>query len=129
MHEFAERYWAALGPNEAMLDLAARVRGAGYRTALLTNNVREWEPRWRAIFAVDELFEVVVDSAFVGLRKPDPAIYRLTCGRLGLPAEACLFVDDLEPNVEAARAVGLGAVRYRDPEQAVAEVLAALEGG
>ena len=88
MHEFAERYWDALGPNEAMLDLAARVRAAGYRTALLTNNVREWEPRWRAIFAVDELFELVVDSAFVGLRKPDPAIYRLTCERLGLPAEA-----------------------------------------
>jgi putative hydrolase of the HAD superfamily len=129
MHEFAERYWAALGPNEAMLDLAARARGAGYRTALLTNNVREWEPRWRAIFAVDELFEVVVDSAFVGLRKPDPAIYRLTCERLGLPAGECLFVDDLEPNVEAARAVGLGAVQYRDPEQAVAEVLAALGGG
>ena len=129
MHEFAERYWDAMGPNEAMLDLAARVRAAGYRTALLTNNVREWEPRWRAIFAVDELFELVVDSAFVGLRKPDPAIYRLTCDRLGLAAEQCLFVDDLEPNVEAARAVGLGAVQYRDPEQAVAEVLGALAGG
>jgi putative hydrolase of the HAD superfamily len=126
MHEFAARYWAALGPNEAMLDLAARVRAAGYRTALLTNNVREWEPRWRSIFAVDELFEVVVDSAFVGLRKPDPAIYRLTCARLGLEPAACLFVDDLEPNVEAARALGLGAVHYREPAQAVGDVLAAL---
>jgi putative hydrolase of the HAD superfamily len=128
MHEFAERYWAALGPNEAMLDLARRVRAAGYRTALLTNNVREWEPRWRAIFPVDELFEVVVDSAFVGLRKPDPAIYVLTCERLGLAPERCLFVDDLEPNVEAARGVGLGAVHYREPDQAVADVLAALAG-
>src|SRR6476619_46553 len=87
---------AELGRPVAMHDLAARVRAAGYRTALLTNNVREWEPRWRAIFAVDELFELVVDSAFVGLRKPDPAIYRLPCDRLGLAAEQCLFVDDLE---------------------------------
>ena len=67
--------WAPTRPCSTSPPASA---AAGYRTALLTNNVREWEPRWRAIFAVDELFEVVVDSAFVGLRKPDPAIYRLT---------------------------------------------------
>ena len=60
------------------------LRGRGIRAALLTNNVREWEPLWRAkLPEVDELFELVVDSAFVGLRKPDPAIYTLTLERLG----------------------------------------------
>lgn len=128
MHEFTERYWAALRPNEAMLALLREVRAAGYATALLTNNVREWEPRWRAMLPVDELFGVVVDSAFVGLRKPDPAIYALTCERLGVAPEACLFVDDLEPNVDAARALGMTAVRFRGAEEGVADVRAALDG-
>jgi putative hydrolase of the HAD superfamily len=126
MREFAERYWAALRPNEGMLGLMREVRAAGYATALLTNNVREWEPRWRAMLPVDELFGVVVDSAFVGLRKPDPAIYRLTCRRLGVAPVACLFVDDLQPNVEAAQALGMTAVLFGDAEQGVAEVRAAL---
>ena len=67
--------------------------------------MREWEPLWRAMVPIDEIFEVVVDSAFVGMRKPDPEIYELDAARsLELPpAEACLFVDDLERNCDAAR--------------------------
>jgi putative hydrolase of the HAD superfamily len=93
---------------------------------MLTNNVREWEPRWRAMLPVDELFEVVVDSAFVGLRKPDPAIYRLTCERLGVAPERCLFVDDIEANCTAAAGLGMAAVWFRDTGQAIAEMRAAL---
>ena len=62
---------------------------------MLTNNVREWEPLWRSMLPVDEIFEIVVDSGFVGCRKPEARIYEMTLERLGLPAEACLFVDDL----------------------------------
>ena len=59
-----------------MIDFVRGLRGRGVRTALLTNNVREWEPLWRAkLPEVDEFFELVVDSAFVGLRKPDHAIF------------------------------------------------------
>ena len=76
------------------------------RLAILTNNVREWQPRWRTPVAVDELFELVVDSGFEGIRKPEPEIYELTLARLGLPAEACAFVDDLEVNVAAAPRAG-----------------------
>ena len=77
------------------------LKGRGYRMALLTNNVREWEPLWRAMLPVDEIFEVVVDSAFVGIRKPEPEIYELTLERLGggIGARECLFVDDVEDNV------------------------------
>jgi putative hydrolase of the HAD superfamily len=75
---------------------------------------------------VDEIFETVVDSGFVGCRKPEAKIYELTLERLGLPAEACLFVDDLLPNCEGARAAGMSAVHFRDNEQAIAEIRAAL---
>jgi epoxide hydrolase-like predicted phosphatase len=71
---------------------------------------------------IDELFEVVVDSAFVGLRKPDPRIYELTLQRLGLPASACAFVDDLPHNCEAATTLGLHAVWFQDTGQAIAEL-------
>ena len=96
--------------------------------AMLTNNVREWEPLWRSMLPVDEIFELVVDSAFVGRRKPEPEIYRLTLERIGLPAEACLFVDDIEVNCVGAREVGLGAVHFRENAQAIAEIRAALAG-
>jgi HAD superfamily hydrolase (TIGR01509 family) len=98
--------------------------------ALLTNNVREWEPHWRAKLPdVDEIFELIVDSAFVGMRKPEHGIYQLTLERLGgLPAGECLFVDDIEVNCEAAAELGMVAVHYREPEQAIADVRAALAG-
>jgi putative hydrolase of the HAD superfamily len=89
--------------------------------------VREWEPLWRAkLPEIDELFEVVVDSAFVGLRKPDPAIYSLTLERLGgVAAERCVFVDDLEVNCDAARELGMTAVRFESADQAIPEIRAA----
>ena len=79
-----EVYFERLVPNAPMIAFARELRERGLRTALLTNNVREWEPLWRAkLPELDEIFEVVVDSAFVGLRKPDPRIYELTLERLG----------------------------------------------
>ena len=93
---------------------------------MLTNNVREWEPLWRTKLPIDEIFETVVDSGFVGLRKPDRAIYELVLERLGLPAAACAFVDDLAVNIEAARGLGFAVVHYRDTEQAIAELDALL---
>ena len=111
---FAERAEA----SPAMVDTVRQLRAAGYRTALLTNNAREWEPTWRGLIPVDELFDVVVDSSVVGLRKPDPRIYELTCERLGLPPEECIFVDDLECNVEAAAALGIEVVHCTDPTAA-----------
>jgi putative hydrolase of the HAD superfamily len=122
-------YFDRIVPNRPMIEFVREVRRRGTRTALLTNNVREWEPLWRSkLPEIDELFEVVVDSAFVGLRKPDPAIYELTLERLGdgvRPAD-CVFVDDLDVNCEAARALGMTAVRFVDAEQAIPEVESAL---
>lgn len=130
METFAEHFFAALEVNTPMFEWLRRAKAErGVRLALLTNNVREWEPRWRAMLPADpdDLFEVVVDSSRVGLRKPDTRIYELTLERLGLPAPACVFVDDLEPNIAAAGALGLRTVWFHDTEQAIAELDAALQ--
>lgn len=120
-----ETYFAHLHPNRRMIDYMGGLRERGLRMALLTNNVREWEPHWRAkLPEIDEIFEIVVDSAFVGMRKPEPGIYELTLERLGdgVRAEECLFVDDTDINCDAAEELGMRAVRFRDDEQAIAEL-------
>jgi putative hydrolase of the HAD superfamily len=122
LHRFREIYFEALHPNEEMIGLMRELKERGLRMAMLTNNVREWEPLWRPMLPVDEIFETVVDSAFVACRKPEPRIYELTLERLGLPGEACLFVDDIEVNCEGARATGMSAVHFRDNEQAISEI-------
>jgi epoxide hydrolase-like predicted phosphatase len=121
-------YFERLEPNGPMIDFIRGLRGRGVRAALLTNNVREWEPLWRSkLPEIDELFELVVDSAFVGLRKPDPAIFTLTLDRLGgVEPGRCVFVDDLDVNCEAARALGMAAVRFDTADQAIPEIESAL---
>jgi putative hydrolase of the HAD superfamily len=122
-------YFDRIEPNPPMIGYLAELRGRGLRTALLTNNVREWEPLWRAkLPELDDIFELVVDSAFVGMRKPERRIYELTLERLGggLRGEECLFLDDLEVNCEGARELGMTAVRFESSDQAIAELESAL---
>lgn len=126
MDGFADWYFTHLRPNEDLFAYLRKLRDDGLLLALCTNNVREWEPLWRPMLPVDEVFEVVVDSAFVGLRKPDPEIYRLTLERLGTEPHRTIFLDDMEHNVEAARALGLVGVRFGSNEQAIAEIEALL---
>jgi putative hydrolase of the HAD superfamily len=130
MHRFKEIYFRALKPNDPMIELMRAIRERGYRMALLTNNVREWEPYWRSMVPVDDIFEVVVDSGFVGMRKPEPEIYELALERLGddIAAADCLFVDDVEVNIDTARTLGMTAVHFRDSEQAIGEIESALGG-
>ena len=130
LERFRDVYFERLEPNRAMIDFMAALRERGLRMALCTNNVREWEPLWRAkLPEIDAIFEVVVDSAFVGMRKPDPEIYELTLERLGgVGAAGCVFVDDLEPNCQTARELGMVAVRFESSQQAIGEVEAALAG-
>jgi putative hydrolase of the HAD superfamily len=123
---FGQIYFANLHANHELIAYMRSLRERGLRLAILTNNVREWEPLWRSKLPVDEIFDVVVDSAFVGMRKPDREIFELTLARLGLSARECVFVDDTEINCQAARDLGMAAVLFRSSQQAIAEVEAVL---
>lgn len=124
----AEQLFGGLEPNRPMIDYMRSLRERGLRLAICTNNVREWEERWRATLPVDEIFHVVVDSSRAGLRKPDRAIFQLTLDRLGVAAAEAVLVDDIELNCQAARALGLHAVWFRSNSQATGELERLLGG-
>jgi putative hydrolase of the HAD superfamily len=98
---------------------AARLR-TRMPTALLTNNIPEWRTGWRSLIDVEGLFDVVVDSCEVGMRKPETAIYELTRAKLGLPHTALFFLDDLGVNLKAARSLGWQTLRYDDTTRVLA---------
>ncbi len=122
LDDFGRLWFAHLEPNQPLIDYMRDLRARGYRMAICTNNVREWEPMWRAMLPVDEIFDHVIDSGFVGVRKPEPGIYELTLTELGVPAGAALFLDDIEVNCTAARELGIHAVWFRSTKQAIAEI-------
>ncbi len=123
---YAEALFAEMVPNDPFIAHLRELRARGHRLAICTNNVREWSVRWRAMVPADELFEVIVDSSEIGVRKPDPRIYEMTLAELGVPAAEAVFIDDLEMNCEAAAQLGMRAVWFQDTEQAIADVDAAL---
>jgi putative hydrolase of the HAD superfamily len=111
-----------LQPVPEMIATARDVRAAGYRTAILTNNMREWGV-WREIWDADRLVDVVVDSCQVGLRKPNPAIFELTVELMGGPAiDRTLFVDDFPWNIAAADRFGFRTMHVTDPVAAAIDL-------
>ena len=112
-----------------MIEAVRAVRARGLRTAIVTNNIREYGDAWRARLAIDELFDLVVDSCEEGVRKPDPAIFHTTLDRLGVddPGRAVLL-DDFEGNLVAARGIGMhGILVGPDPRPALDELAALLD--
>jgi HAD superfamily hydrolase (TIGR01509 family) len=107
-HEYLDN---CLTIDPEFVDVATMLSG-DYSLALLSNDVGEWSQRLRARFALDGLLKVAVVSGSVGLRKPDPQIYRLLLDRLKAPAGDCLFIDDRLPNLEAAAQIGMQVVLF-----------------
>ena len=119
------RFWrrTAPGVHWMVVHKMRELKQRGLRVGILTNNVKEFGEAWRSTFPIDELCDEVVDSSHVGMRKPEPEIYLLTCERLGITPSEGVFVDDNADNVAAARKVGLHAVHFQDdPWAALAEL-------
>lgn len=108
--------WGAIRRNDEMIDVVRDI-ARHYPVGLLTNNVKEWSD-WRNAYPL-EIFDVVVDSWEVGVRKPDPAIFRITCSKLGVEPHRASFVDDIPDFVESARQVGLVARVFTTTEEVV----------
>jgi len=129
-HEISARAMMAriaeCGPRPRMLDAIERLRKASFRTAALTNNWAN-EDGGRDNGELRARFDVFVESAVVGLRKPDPRIYDHVLGELGVEAAQAIFLDDIGRNLKTARAMGMHTIKVDDPDVALRE-LAGLTG-
>jgi putative hydrolase of the HAD superfamily len=104
-----------------MVDLVHDLRDGGFRIGILTNNVREFREWWWPLMDFEAVFDTVVDSHEVAMRKPNPEIYHLTMDRLGAEPARTAFLDDLQANVDAANAVGMhGILVEEDQSSAIA---------
>lgn len=112
------RMFAGFGREPAMIEALRHAKAAGLSTGLLSNSWGLGYPRdhW------DELFDAVVISGEVGMRKPEARIFHLAAEKLELEPEACVFVDDLAPNVRGAAAVGMVGVHHITPQQTIEEL-------
>ncbi|MGH2808008.1 MAG: HAD family hydrolase [Actinomycetota bacterium] len=123
---FVQRMFGGMRLEEGMLDAVAKARAAGFKTGLLSNS---WGlggyPRAR----LAEIFDDVVISAEVGMRKPDPAIFELSVTHLGVPPNASIFVDDHPGHLKAAAESGMTTVLHRSPAQTIAELELLLDVG
>ena len=110
--EFMEFFFQGFAPRPEMLAVVAALRGQ-VKLGCITNNVaRDEAPKTRTSgLDVHSIFEVVIESAKVGMRKPDPRIYRLACEELGVAPEASVFLDDIGQNLKGARAVGMTTIK------------------
>ena len=120
---------AGLGPRPAMARAVTRIREAGLRTAALTNNWPRSDDGAPAPNGNTLGFDVIVESAVVGLRKPDPRIYEMVLGALEVEPNEAVFLDDLGINLKPARALGMTTIKVTDPVAALAELADALGFG
>jgi putative hydrolase of the HAD superfamily len=118
------RFWRSTAPGVHWMTVhkMRELKSSGYRIGLLTNNVKEFGDNWRAMFPIDELCDDVIDSSHVGMRKPERAIYELTCERLAIKPHEAIFVDDNADNIAAAREYGMEVVHFVEPWDAIAEI-------
>ena len=117
------------GVHARLVGRVRSLRQDDYRTGLVTNNAREFRESWRPLLPLQELFDTVIDSSEVGVRKPDPRIFELALDGIGgVPAERCIFLDDFEGNVGAAERLGMAGIRVgADVDAAIAELDRLLE--
>ncbi len=112
-------FGAKWGPNEAMHEFVAEVHEAGFATALVSNNVREWQSTWDRIVPASLPFDARVFSWEIGARKPEPAMYAHALEALGVAPNEALFIDDFATMAQGARDVGMAAIDFVDAASAI----------
>jgi epoxide hydrolase-like predicted phosphatase len=113
------RMGEATVPRAPMIDAIARIRSEGLLAAALTNN---WRGEGDGTSVLKPHFDVFVESAVLGLRKPDPRIYEHVLGELELAASEAVFLDDIGRNLKPAREMGMRTIKVEDPERALTEL-------
>jgi len=111
-----------LDARPEMVTAIDAIRRHGLKTAALTNNWADDPVGTNRASPTDNWFDVMVESAVEGMRKPDPRIYQLVCDRLGVSPKETVFLDDLGSNLKPARELGMTTIKVAEPDAALAEL-------
>ena len=114
-----DRLFAGMGPDEPMIEAVKTAKRSGMKTGLISNS---WGRGRYDREAFPEMFDGVVISGEVGLHKPDAEIFLMGAERIGVPAEECVFVDDLRENCDGAAAVGMTPILHRGADTTLPEL-------
>ena len=114
-----ERVAGATAPRPAMLEAIRRIRDRGLIAAAITNN---WVAEEGSAGSLRHLFDLVVESAVEGMRKPDPRIFTIACERLGIAPSDAIFLDDIGSNLKTARSLGMTTIKVVEPDAALVEL-------
>ncbi len=120
--ELMDAVRVGLDARPEMVTAIGAIRRRGLKTAALTNNGADDPARTNRASPTDDWFDVMVESAVEGLRKPDPRIYALVCERLDVSPSATVFLDDLGANLKPARELGMTTIKVAEPEAALTEL-------
>ncbi|MEL0638761.1 HAD family phosphatase [Marinomonas sp. TI.3.20] len=127
LEHFGEQWFANITPNLAMIAEFKRLKELGYSVGILTNNVVEWEPHWKAMLGLGDLPDFIVDSCKERRRKPEPEFFYLAEQKSRFALNECVLIDDLKVNCESAEKRGWGTVHFTDTESALSNLRNLLE--
>jgi putative hydrolase of the HAD superfamily len=122
LQQFGAQWFAGVPANAPLVAAVRALKAAGVRVGILTNNVREWQPHWRAMVDLDEVVELIVDSSEEGWRKPDAEFFQIASARAGVTPQHSLLIDDVAENIAAASALGWQVLHFIDNRQALTEL-------
>ncbi|MEU3056095.1 HAD family hydrolase [Streptomyces griseus] len=122
LEAFGRQWFDGVVANPEMVRALRTLRDNGFRVGILSNNVAEWGPYWKAIIAPAGEVDCLIDSCEVGCRKPDPQIFDIAAKSADVAPEQCVLIDDVQENCAAARSAGWGAVHFQDDAQVLREL-------
>lgn len=128
LRQFQEDFWSGDVLDERLVEYVRKLRPR-YRTGILSNAWLDAREFFVNQYGLGDVVDEIVVSAEEGIAKPDPRIYHLTVERLGVAPHEAVFVDDMPHNAEAARAIGMCGVHFRNTDQAIADIERCLSGG
>lgn len=110
-----------LQPQPIMHDFVAEVKEAGFKTGIISNNVKEWQPAWDKVIPSSHLFDATIFSSEVGHRKPNPEIFEIALQSLDVSPQETIFLDDFPAMTEGAKATGIHGIYVEDHQKAILE--------
>ncbi|WP_127960416.1 HAD family hydrolase [Serratia microhaemolytica] len=123
LEQFGKQWFEGVLPNKLMIDLFYKIKLAGLKVGILTNNVLEWENHWKRVIGISGDVDLIVDSCKVGYRKPEAEIFTIATQQANVSPEECLLIDDVLENCIAAEQSGWHTVHFKDNSDAVKKVM------